>query len=146
MATRAISKPLGFPVFEEFFKPWNDWFEKNTLFGKMITLPPVNIIENEDSYVLSLAVPGFTKEDFTISLDGLILTISSVKEENREETEEKFTRREYNFYSFPRSFTLPEDVKPEFIDAKYQDGLLMIKLPRKEEAKLATASRQIAVQ
>lgn len=145
MATKSLTRPVGFPVFEEFFKPWNDWFEKNTLFGKMTTVPPVNIIENENNYVLSLAVPGLKKEDFKIALDGLILTISNETEENREEVEEKFSRREYNFYSFSRSFTLPEDVKPELIEAKYENGLLMIMLPRKEEVKQMTASKQIAV-
>jgi HSP20 family protein len=146
MATKSMTRPVGFPVFEEFFKPWNDWFERNNLFGKMTTVPPVNIIEYEDNYVLSLAVPGLKKEDFTIALDGMMLTFSTEKEENREETEEKFTRREYNFYAFSRSFTLPEDVKPELIEAKYEAGLLMIVLPRKEEVKRTTASRQIAVQ
>jgi len=142
MATRTMAKPGGFPVFEEFFKPWNDWFEKNTLFGKMTTVPPVNILENEDNYILSLAVPGMKNEDFKIALEGLMLTISTQKEE----TEESFTRREYNFYSFSRSFTLPEDVKPEYIEAKYEDGLLQIVLSRKEEVKQTTATRQIAVQ
>jgi HSP20 family protein len=85
------------------------------------------------------------KEDFKIALDGLILTISSAKEEDREEKEDRFTRREYNFVSFSRSFTLPEDVKPEYIEAKYEDGMLKIVLPRKEEVKQNTAMRQIAV-
>jgi HSP20 family protein len=146
MATREMTRPLGFPVFEEFFKPWNDWFEKSSLFGKMTTVPPVNIIENEDRYVLSLSVPGMKKDDFKIALEGLMLTISTEKGEEKEETEERFTRREYNFYSFSRSFTLPEDVKPEYIEAKYEDGLLKIVLPRKEEVKPMTATRQIAVQ
>jgi HSP20 family protein len=146
MATREMTRPVGFPVFEEFFKPWNDWFEKASLFGKMLTVPPVNIIDHEDKYVLSLVVPGMKKEDFKIALDGLLLTITSQKEEAREESEETFTRREYNFYSFSRSFTLPEDVKPEYIEAKYEDGLLKIVLPRKEEVKQATATKQIAVQ
>lgn len=145
MATKEMTRPLGFPVFEEFFKPWNDWFEKSSLFGKTTTLPPVNIIENEDRYVLSLAVPGMKKDDFKIALEGLILTISTEAEEEKEETEERFTCREYNFYSFSRSFTLPEDVKPEHIEAKYEDGLLKIVLLRKEEMKTTMATRQIAV-
>ena len=146
MATREMTRPLGFPVFEEIFKPWNDWFEKSSLFGKMTTVPPVNIVENEDRYVLSLAVPGMKKDDFKIALEGLMLTISTEKEEEKEEIEEKFTRREYNFYSFTRSFTLPEDVKPEYIEAKYEEGLLKLVLPRKDEVKRVTATKQIAVQ
>ena len=144
MATREMTRPLGFPVFEEFFKPWNDWFEKSSLFGKTMTVPPVNIIENDNNYVLSLAVPGMKKEDFKIALDGLMLTISTEKEEDREGREDRFTKREYNFYFFSRSFTLPEDVKPETIEAKYEDGVLKIMLPRKEEVKQPTA-KEIAV-
>lgn len=142
MATREMTRPLGFPVFEEFFKPWNEWFEKSSLFGKMMTVPPVNITDNEDNYILSLAVPGMKKEDLKISLEGSMLIISSQKEE----IEEKFTRKEFSFYSFTRSFTLPEDVKPEYIEAKYEDGLLQIVLPRKEEVKQTTVIKQIAVQ
>jgi HSP20 family protein len=142
MATREMTRPLGFPVFEEFFKPWNEWFEKSSLFGKMMTVPPVNITENEDNYILSLAVPGMKKEDLKISLEGSMLIISSQKEE----IEEKFTRKEFNFYSFTRSFTLPEDVKPEYIEARYEDGLLKLVLPRKEEVKQTTVIKQIAVQ
>ena len=145
MATKSLTRPVGFPVFEEVFKPWNDWLEGNSLFGKMTTIPPVNIIENERNYALSIAVPGLKKEDFKIALEGLMLTISTEKENENEEVGEKFTRREYNFYSFTRSFTLPEDVKPEAIEAKYEDGLLTVVLPRKEEVKQSTASRQIVV-
>ena len=139
-----MTRPLGFPVFEEFFKPWNDWFEKSSLFGKTMTVPPVNVVENDNNYVLSLAVPGMKKEDFKIALDGLMLTISTEKEEDREERENRFTKREYNFYSFSRSFTLPEDVKPETIEAKYEEGVLKIMLPRKEEVK-QPAAKEIAV-
>ncbi len=145
MATKSLTRPVGFPVFEEAFKPWNDWLERNSPFGKMTTIPPVNITENTHNYVVTIAVPGMKKEDFKIALEGLMLTIAAEVEDNNEEAEEKFTRREYNFYSFTRSFTLPEDVKPEMIQAKYEDGLLTITLPRKEEEKKTTASRQIAV-
>lgn len=141
MATREMTRPYGFPVFEELLKPWNNWVEQSSLFGKTMTTPLVNIIENEDNYILSLAVPGMKKEDLKISLEGSTLYISSQKEE----IEERFTRKEFNFYSFSRSFTLPEDVKPDHIEAKYEDGLLRIVLPRKEEVKQTTATRQIAV-
>jgi HSP20 family protein len=73
-----------------------------------------------------------------------MLTISSEKEENKEETDKKFTRREYSYSSFSRSFTLPEEINKDSIDAKYEDGVLHITLPRKEEAK-APAAKQIAV-
>lgn len=145
MGTKPLTRSVGFPVFEEAFKPWNDWLERNSLFGKMTTIPPVNIIENERNYVLSIAVPGLKKEDFRVALEGLMLTISVEVEDDNEKAEEKFTRREYNFYSFTRSFTLPEDVKSDMIEAKYEGGLLTIILLRKEEEKKTTANRQIAV-
>jgi len=73
-----------------------------------------------------------------------MLTISSEKEESKEEKDKKFTRKEYNYSSFSRSFTLPDEVNKEKIDAKYEDGVLKISLPRREEAKKPTA-KQIAV-
>jgi HSP20 family protein len=91
-----------------------------------------------------MAVPGMKKEDFRIDVNGTMLTISSEKEESHEEKDKKFTRKEYNYSSFSRSFTLPEEINKEKIEARYEDGVLMIALPRKEEAKKITA-KQIAV-
>ena len=85
------------------------------------------------------------KEDFKIDVDGNILTISSEKEESNEEKDEKFTRREYSYSSFTRSFTLPEEVNREKIEAVYENGVLKLNLPKKEEVKKAAASRHIAV-
>ncbi len=84
------------------------------------------------------------KEDFNIDVEGNILTISSEKEETKEEEENKFTRNEYSYSSFSRSFTLPEEINKEKIEASYRDGVLKILLPRKEEAK-KPAAKQIAV-
>lgn len=146
MATKALTRFSSFPtLFDDFFKPWNELFETGFT-GRTMTVPAVNIIENKDSYKVSLAAPGLKKEDFNIDLDGNMLTISAEKEETKEEKEEETTRSEYNYTSFSRSFTLPEDVKPENIDAKYEDGILNIVLPKKEEAKKATISKHIAVQ
>jgi HSP20 family protein len=75
-----------------------------------------------------------------------MLTISSEKEEEKEEAEERFTRQEYSYSSFERSFTLPDEVDKDRIDAHYQDGVLKIVLPKKEEAKKMTISKKIAVQ
>ena len=79
------------------------------------------------------------KDDFKIDVDGNMLTISSKKEETKEEKEKKFTRKEYNYSSFTRSFTLPEAINKEKIEAKYEDGVLKLVLPRKEEAKKPAA-------
>jgi HSP20 family protein len=121
-------------VFDDFFKPWNEWFDGG-LWGRTLNVPAVNIIEHKDEYLVSLAVPGMKKDDFKIDVDGNMLTISSEKEENKEEKEKKFTRKEYSYSSFSRSFTLPEEINKEKIDAKYEDGVLKIALPRKEEVK-----------
>lgn len=121
-------------VFDDFFKPWNEWFDGG-LWGRTINVPAVNITEHKDEFLVSMAAPGMKKDDFKIDVDGNMLTISSEKEENKEEKEKKFTRKEYNYSSFSRSFTLPEEIVKEKIDAKYEEGVLKIVLPRKEEVK-----------
>ena len=146
MRTQALARiaermPL---VFEDFFKPWNEWFDGGNLMGRSLVMPAVNITEYPESYQLELAAPGLKKDDFKIGIEGNMLTISSEKEETKEEKERNFTRKEYNYSSFNRSFSLPEEIKTENIDAKYEDGILKILLPRKEEAKQAL-TKQIEV-
>lgn len=146
MGTQALSKlSERMPsVFDDFFKPWNEWFDNGNLWSRAINVPAVNIIEHKDEYQVSMAIPGMKKDDFKIDVDGNMLTISSEKEENKEEKDKKFTRKEYNYSSFSRSFTLPEEINKEKIEAKYEDGVLKIALPRKEEAKKLSA-KHIAV-
>lgn len=108
-------------------------------------MPAVNVTEDPDHYTVSLAAPGLKKSDFHIDIEGNMLSISSETEEKKEVKEEKYTRQEYSYSSFSRSFNLPEDVKQDAIDAVYEDGVLNIRLPRKEEAKKTTASKRIAV-
>ena len=94
---------------------------------------PVNIKETDKAYELHLVAPGLKKEDFKINLDQNILTVSfEQKEENNEETAEKWIRSEYHFRSFKRSFTLNEKVNASGITAKYEDGILNVTLPKKE--------------
>ena len=132
-------------LFDDFFKPWNEWFDNDTNFlSRQLRIPSVNITENKDEYSVSLAVPGMKKDDFKIDVNGNMLTISCEKDETKEEKDKKYTRKEYSYSSFSRSFTLPDEVNREKIDARYEDGLLKISLPRKEEAK-KTAAKQIAV-
>ena len=132
-------------LFDDFFKPWNEWFENdNKFWGRQVRIPSVNITENKDEYNVSLAVPGMKKDDFKIDVNGNMLTISCEKNETKEEKDKKYTRKEYSYSSFSRSFTLPDEVNMEKIDARYEEGLLRISLPRKEEAKTLTA-KQIAV-
>ena len=140
MATQSLTKAgERMPsVFDDIFKPWNEWFEGG-LWGRTMQVPAVNITEQKDNYLVSLAAPGLKKDDFKIDVDGNMLTISSEKEETKEEKDKKFTRKEYNYSSFSRSFSLPEEINKEKIEAYYEDGVLKITLPRKEEARKTTA-------
>ncbi len=110
------------------------------------TLPAVNIKETSDDFQVDVAVPGKKKDDFTIELDQNVLTISSENKSENEETSEGgiFTRKEFNYSSFQRSFNLPETVEQEKIQAKYTDGVLHISVPKREESK-QKAKRMIAV-
>lgn len=131
-------------LLEDLFNPWNEWFNDG-MPARTTNIPAVNITERKDDYLVSLAAPGMKKDDFKIQLEGNLLTISSEKEEHTEEKEEKFTRKEFSYSSFERSFTLPEEVNMEKIDAKYQDGVLNVVLHKKEAAKKMSISKQIAV-
>jgi HSP20 family protein len=101
------------------------------------TIPGVNIKETADNFEVEVAAPGMSKKDFKIELDGNMLTISSEKSDEREEKEgEKYTRKEFSYQSFYRTFNLPKEVvDAEKIEAKYENGLLHLLIPKKEEAK-----------
>ena len=146
MGTQALSRlSERMPsVFDDFFKPWNEWFDNGGFLGRVMNVPAVNITEQSDQYLVSLAVPGMKKDDFKIDVDGNMLTISSQKEETKEEKDKRYTRKEYSYSSFTRSFTLADEVNKEKIDARYEDGVLNISLPRREDAKKSSA-KQIAV-
>ena len=146
MGTQALAKlSERMPyVFDDFFKPWNEWFDNGGLLGRAMNVPAVNITEQKDEYLVSLAAPGLKRDDFKLDVYGNMLTISSEKEENKEEKDKRFTRKEYSYSSFSRSFTLPEEINKEKIEAKYEDGVLKILMPRKEEAKKLSA-KHIAV-
>ena len=147
MNTRTVAKRTQrMPsFFEDFFnKPLLDLFDGGFPSRKM-NVPAVNITERKEDYLVSLAAPGFRKEDFKIDVEGNMLTISSEKEEENEEKDEKYTRQEYSYSSFERSFALPDEVNKDKIDAHYEDGILKLILPKKEEAKKMAVSRQISV-
>ena len=97
-------------------------------------IPAVNVSELEDKFQLEMSIPGFNKEDVEIEVDKDLLTISSEIENKEEETTEQFTRREFSKHSFKRAFNIPETVNQENIDATYENGILTISLPKKEEA------------
>lgn len=130
----------GFPIVM-------DQFFKDILGGTQAhaQVPPVNVKETEAAFSLELIAPGFKKENFKIEIDNDLLMISSeVKAESIEKEEGKFTRREFRTASFRRSFKLPENVKADEINAAYQDGILNISLPKKEET-LPQAKRSIDI-
>ncbi|WP_420321399.1 Hsp20/alpha crystallin family protein [Flagellimonas sp.] len=123
-----------FPSLSSFFDDfWGRDFVSGVQTGT--TVPAVNIAESEEAFDIEVAAPGLKKEDFKINLDNGMMTISSEKSEEKESEEKKITRKEFSFSSFQRSFTLPESVLVEKINAVYKDGVLKIKLPKKEEAK-----------
>lgn len=99
------------------------------------TLPSVNIRENGKEFNIELAAPGFSKNDFKVNVEENVLTISAERKEEKKEENGRFTRKEFSYNTFSRSFTLPQIVNGEKTDAKYTDGILKLCIPKKEEAK-----------
>ena len=147
MSNKALTKTTEvFPsLFDEFIRPWEDRFGNGGFWGKPLTVPSANVTESKDDYKISIAIPGYKKNDFNIDIDGNLLTVSSEKEENKDEKDSRHTRREYNYSSFSRTFTLPDEVSKDKIEAVYEDGVLKLMLPKKEEAKKMMMSKHIAV-
>ena len=138
------SNPVTFPsLLDELFKP--DWF--GGMEGMRTSVPAVNIKENDTAFTLELAAPGKKKEDFNIEVDESVLTISSENKIEKEEKSDngKYTRREFSFSSFRRSFTLPESVDEDKINAHYENGVLALTLPKREEA-LPKPKRMIEIE
>ena len=107
----------------------------------MMSTPAVNIIEGKDDYRIEVAAPGLDKKDFKIDLENNVLTIRSEKEEKQEENDDKWMRREFRYSNFTRSFSLPDSVDGEKINAKHKDGILTVILPKKEHAKVKPAKQ-----
>lgn len=136
-----------------YLDPWRDFFNVESFFTKgwpglapTATLPAVNVSEDEKSYIVEVIAPGMKKEDFKINVADDMLTISA---ESRKEMAEKddnqrqFSRREYVYSSFTRSFRLPENTKEDSITANYEDGVLRITIPKAEKEQ--SAAKQINV-
>ncbi|PHN03552.1 Hsp20/alpha crystallin family protein [Flavilitoribacter nigricans] len=134
-------------LFDDFFtRDVFDWGNSN-FSNTNTTLPAVNIVENNEGFLVEMAAPGMKKEDFTIELENEVLKITSHRETEQENKEdERYTRREFSYQSFQRTFHLPKTVVDDSrIEAKYEDGLLRIMIPKREEAKVLPP-RQIQVQ
>jgi HSP20 family protein len=129
------------PFFNDVFDSLlNDSFIGDKLVARV---PAVNIAENDNEFHIELAVPGLKKDDFKINLDKNILTISAEKKSESAEETKKFSKREYSYNSFVRSFTLPDSVDHSKIEADYTDGILKLIVAKREEAKFQ--SREIAI-
>ena len=139
-------------------KLMNDFFNNRKLFPDVFNLdgdlmdfyggtamvPEANIIENEKDFLIELAAPGLERNDFKVKVEDGVLKISAEKKEEKKEEEWNFMRREFSFNSFSRAFTLPENCVPEKIDAKYDNGILHLMLPKKE-IKISKPANEIKV-
>ena len=132
---------------------WQDWMDDffnispTGLLNKIgITTPAVNIREDDDAYVIEVAAPGMEKSDFKLAVHRDTLTISCEKKEEKEEKEEDYQRREFSYSSFRRTFTLPEDVDRNGIEASYKRGVLYVKAIKLPEGEVADKSKTIKVE
>ena len=123
-------------IFDRFFNSdLMDWNLSN-FSSTNTSLPAVNVKETEDEFTIEVAAPGMTKKDFKISFHNNVLTVSSEKKEEKEDKNDNYTRKEFSYQSFQRSFTVAQNaVDGEKIGAKYNDGILRITLPKREEIK-----------
>lgn len=125
----------------EDFRNTDHFFEKALAHGEF--LPAVNIRETKNHYKLEVAVPGFKKDDFKITTEDGLLTISAETSKEEKEEKENYSRREFSRASFTRSFKLPDNAEEDHISASYQNGLLEIEL--KKSGKSASSKKQIKV-
>lgn len=137
---------MDWPMPSSLFGPdfLNDSFELPSYNRLGLTIPSVNVTENPKEFRLELAAPGLERKDFKIEVENHCLCISAEKEEEKKEADDDYTRREYSFNSFSRSFTLPENIKEGSIDAVYENGVLKVVVPKLKETPVKVA-RQITV-
>ncbi|EKR72119.1 Hsp20/alpha crystallin family protein [Leptospira noguchii] len=121
---------LNFNDMEHFFQNWNDNFHRNGVRH----IPAINVSKTKDGYELECAAPGLEKKDFKIDLDGSLITISATKKNESKEENKHYSKREYNYSSFSRSFNLLETIDKDKISAKYENGILKLSLPKKADA------------
>jgi len=131
-------------LFNSFFE--NDAFLTNGWFEKELnqSLPALNITETTNEFAIELAAPGYNKSDFKITSEEGVLTITAEKQEETNNQNKRFTRKEFSYESFTRSLQLPENSIPDKIDARYENGLLKLSLPKKE-IKVSPVKKEIKV-
>jgi len=130
-------------LFEDFFNnfPSRILNEEFSGFNQSV---PVNVKETDNAYLLEIVAPGMDKKDFKVNIDNNILTISAEKKVDTKDENHRHVRREFNYRSFTRSFTVDDTIQSDNIQAKYENGLLLIELPKKEEVKIAP--KEISIQ
>lgn len=133
-STRSIDRGINFPVM------FNDILENflgnEFLSSEMINwVPAVNICESADDFRIDVAAPGLTKNDFKVEVNNGILSVSGERKEESKENNKKYTKREFSYGSFKRAFRLPDFLDVENINAHYDNGVLSLTIPKKEEAR-----------
>ncbi|MBX2895746.1 MAG: Hsp20/alpha crystallin family protein [Cyclobacteriaceae bacterium] len=108
----------------------SDWMKR------MENVPAVNVVETEKDFEIEMAAPGLDKKDFNITVENGVLSITCEKKTETQEDKKNYMRKEYNYKGFSRSFTLPENIKTEKVDARYENGILKLVLPKTVEAKV----------
>lgn len=142
MLVRYENKPVMPKLFDEFFGRglMSDIYNR----GLFSDMPSANIVEEKDKFIIELAAPGLEKEDFKINVEDKTLSISVEKEEKKEEDDNKYTKKEFSYTAFSRSFNLPDTINIEKIEASYKKGILNVHLPKKEEA-IVKPAREIKI-
>lgn len=145
MTSLTSNKPESFRDIES---AWSAFFNAEhwpRLVRNGFDVPPVNVRDEKDQFLIELSAPGKVREDFDVQVDHGVLTISSKEKEEHRSEEKNYTRREFSYASFSRSFSLPENTDKEKVEATYQDGLLCVKIAKKS-VEQRKAARRIRVQ
>lgn len=133
-----FSNFFGGSLFDRDLFDWGNEFLSSRL---GINVPTANVAETPKEYKVELAAPGLDRKDFKVEIDNGTLTISAEKEEEKKEKDGGYSRREYSFNSFSRSFALPDNVRDNNIDAKYENGVLRIVIPKEKETPVKVARK-----
>ncbi len=129
----------NYPAFRSWMDDFFDTVDTSVNRFNSPSVPAVNVLEQEDSFRIDFAAPGLQKSDFKINLDNNVLTVKSEKGSSEEDVQENYTRKEFNYTSFQRTFTLPDSANSDKVTAEYKDGILSISIAKKEEAKVKPA-------
>ncbi|GAA4511494.1 MULTISPECIES: Hsp20/alpha crystallin family protein [Sphingobacterium] len=133
--TKAVNTDVVNPFINSIF---DNLFNDSFITDRLVTrIPAVNITETEREFLVELAAPGLQKSDFKINVDKNIISISVEKSEERTTEDKLYSKKEFSYNSFTRSFTLPEIVDHNNIEATYENGILKVKIGKKEEAVVA---------